>query len=152
MNRQKGFNLIELMIVVAVIGILASIAIPAYTDYVTRGKLVEASSQLSDMRVKLEQSYQDNRSYSSTAIACGVAAPAVPNVKYFTYTCTWRTGIAPAKASDDSNQSFLVTATGIAATPTAGFVYTIDQDNDKTSTTPWGNGATCWIMKKGGAC
>lgn len=152
MNRQTGFNLIELMLVVAVIGILASIAVPAYTDYVLRGKLVEASAQLSDMRVKLEQSFQDNRNYGSTAAACGVAVPAVPNVKYFTYTCTWRTGIAPAKTSDNSSQSFLVKATGIAATPTAGFVYTLDQDNAKTSVTPWGNGASCWVMKKGETC
>lgn len=152
MNRQTGFNLIELMLVVAVIGILASIAVPAYTDYVLRGKLVEASAQLSDMRVKLEQSYQDNRHYGSTATACGVTPPAAPNVKYFTFTCTWRTGIAPAKTSDNSSQSFLVKATGIAATPTAGFEYTIDQDNAKTSVTPWGNGASCWVMKKGETC
>lgn len=143
MNKQKGFNLIELMIVVAVIGILASIAMPAYTDYVTRGKLVEASTQLSDARVKLEQYYQDNRNYGSTDTECGVAVPSSPS-KYFTFSCNWGAGA--------TNQFFVVTATGVVATPTAGFIYTIDQDNAKTSDTPWGDGATCWVMKKGDTC
>lgn len=143
MNKQKGFNLIELMIVVAVIGILASIAMPAYTDYVTRGKLVEASTQLSDARVKLEQYYQDNRNYGSTDTECGVVVPSSPS-KYFTFSCNWGAGA--------TNQFFVVTATGVVATPTAGFIYTIDQDNLKTSDTPWGDGATCWVMKKGDTC
>ena len=51
------------MIVVAVIAILAVVAIPAYGDYVIRGKLVDATTQLSDGRIKMEQFFQDNRAY-----------------------------------------------------------------------------------------
>jgi type IV pilus assembly protein PilE len=140
--------LIELLIVVAVIGILAAVAIPAYNDYVTRGKLVEASTNLADLRVKFEQSFQDNRIYNnfvlgdSSATSCNLlpaaTTSAVVGAKYFTYTCT-------AAAN-----TYSVTATGIGNL--AAFSYTIDQNNTKTSTTPWGNGATCWITSKGSSC
>lgn len=131
MKTQRGFTLIELMVVVAVIGILASIGIPAYNDYVTRGKLVEGTSALSDGRVKMEQYFQDNRTY------VGGTAPA--ETTNFTY--------AP---SNLSTTTYTITATGKGNLST--FSYTIDQANTKTSATPWGNGATCWVMKKGDAC
>ncbi|HUV99447.1 MAG TPA: prepilin-type N-terminal cleavage/methylation domain-containing protein, partial [Gallionella sp.] len=51
LKKSGGFTLIELMIVVAVIAILSAIAIPAYNDYVIRGKLVDATTQLSDGRI-----------------------------------------------------------------------------------------------------
>ncbi|MDD5384642.1 MAG: type IV pilin protein [Gallionella sp.] len=131
MKTQKGFTLVELMIVVVIIGILASFAMPAYNDYVTRGKLVEGTSALSDGRVKMEQFFQDNRTY------VGGTAPA--NTTNFTYA-----------ASNLSTATYTITATG--RNGLSAFIYTIDQANAKTSNTPWGNGATCWIMKKGDAC
>jgi prepilin-type N-terminal cleavage/methylation domain-containing protein len=55
MKIPKGFTLIELMIVVAVVGILTAIAVPSYTNYVIRGKIPEATSQLASKRVQMEQ-------------------------------------------------------------------------------------------------
>ena len=64
----SGFTLIEVMITVAIVAILGSIALPAYFDYVRRGQLPEAFSNLADYRVKMEQYYQDNRNYGTTTL------------------------------------------------------------------------------------
>ena len=63
-NRSSaGFTLIEAMITVAVIAILAAVALPNYFDYVTRSRIVEAKTNLADMRTRLEQYFLDNRAY-----------------------------------------------------------------------------------------
>lgn len=131
MEKQKGFTLIELMIVVAIVGILSMVAYPSYRDYVIRGKLPEATAALSDGRVKMEQFFQDNRTY------VGGTCPA--ETANFTYACTNLT-----------NATYLITATGKG--DAAAFSYTINETNTKTSATPWGNGATCWVVKNGEAC
>lgn len=131
MKAQHGFTLLELMIVVVVIGILAAVAIPSYTDYVTRGKLVEGTSGLSDGRVKIEQYFQDNRTYAD--------GPAPANTTNFTFA-----------AGNLSTTTYKITATGIGNL--SAFSYSINQDNTKSSNTPWGIDGTCWVVKKGGGC
>jgi len=131
MKTIKGFTLIELMIVIVVIGILARIAYPSYTDYVIRGKLIEGTSALSNGRVKMEQYFQDNRTY--------VAGPAPATTTNFTYA-----------ASNLALGTYTITATGVGNL--AGFSYSINESNTKASTTPWGNSTTCWVVKKGGGC
>jgi type IV pilus assembly protein PilE len=131
MKYAKGFSLIELMTVVAVIAILSTIVLPAYGDYVKRGKLVDASTQLSDGRVKMEQFFQDNRTY--------VGGPCPATSKFFTFTC-----------ENLSNSTYTLVARG--KDTVTGFDYQIDQNNAKASTTPWGDGGTCWVMRKGDAC
>lgn len=155
MRRKTGFTLVELLIVVAVIGILAAIAIPSYRDYITRGKITEATGNLSDLRVKMEQYYMDNRRYSSTTAGgtCGITggnSPTVSNQKYFTYAC------ASSSANSAGDQAYTLTATGVAAQGMSGFAYTVNQANTKATTgvgSGWsGSGSSCWVVKKDGSC
>ncbi len=138
MKVQKGFTLVELMITVAIIGILASVAIPSYNNYSIKGKLVEATSALSDARVKMEQYFQDNRTYDAGGGT--TCPPSIPlSTANFTYAC-----------SNLSATAYTITATGTNSLST--YSYTIDQANVKTSTTAWGNSTSCWVVNTGGGC
>ncbi len=70
---QKGFTLIELMIVVAIIGILAAIAIPAYQDYTIRAQVSEAMSLGSGVRTAVSEVFQTNGTWPADNTAAGVA-------------------------------------------------------------------------------
>ena len=140
MKRQNGFTLIELLIVVAIVGILAAIAVPMYTDYILRSQLVEAHTGLSDLRVRMEQFFQDNRTYKGAGLgSCGATAPA--SAKNFKYDCQ-------AEAN-----TYTATATG-ADGRVKDFTFTIDQQNTRATTAAksgWESAdmKTCWIQRKG---
>ena len=77
-RHSSGFSLIELMIAVAVIGILASIAYPSYTQYVARGNTAEAEAQLMEGASTVERCYTENYSYSG-------CDPALPDTATYTF-------------------------------------------------------------------
>ena len=84
MKSQKGFTLIEIMVVVAIIGILAAIAIPNYISYIKKSRTVEAKNFLSVIRT-LEEVYKDEyETYSSSLTEIGWTAP--PSPKYYVTT------------------------------------------------------------------
>jgi type IV pilus assembly protein PilE len=139
------------MVVVVIIGVLAAVAIPSYTDYVRRGQLPEAFGALADYRVKMEQYYQDNRSYGGAggcADGNGTTAPGwsnfIPsNQQYFSYKC----GLS------NNGQGYKITATGIGGqvgpSTVSGrlHVYTIDDANARATTSFKGAtvSASCWL-------
>ena len=71
-NLQQGFTLIELMIVVAIIGILAAVALPAYQDYTVRAKVTEVILAASAPKVAVSEWYQTKGSYPATVASLGV--------------------------------------------------------------------------------
>lgn len=148
--RQSGFTLIELMIVIVIIGVLAGIGIPAYNDYVMRARVSEAVNGLSDMRVKMEQFFQDNRTYVGACTA-GTLAPLPAATNNFTFTCD---NVCPSGASTLTATTYQVRACGIGSA--TGFEYTINQANAKTTEgvpPGWlGNPSNCWVLNKGGGC
>lgn len=74
---QKGFTLIELMIVVAIIGILAALAIPAYSDYTARAQMSEAVELMSGYKAALAEYYADKGHYPTALTEVGsLSAPA----------------------------------------------------------------------------
>ncbi len=147
MRSATGFTLIEVMITVAIVAILAAVAIPSYTDYITRGKIQEATTSLLTMRTKLEQYFQDNRTFIG-ACAAGTVAPLPAGLKYFTITCP--------TLSDTQYQVRAEGGITSADQSMAGFAFTIDQANNRaTATVPAGwtlPATTCWVAKKGGLC
>lgn len=139
----RGFTLIEMMIVVAIVAILAAVALPSYRSYVRRGQLPESITGLSDFRIKMEQFYQDNRSYGAAACADGANSPpwasfAPTGAQHFGFKC----------ALTDNGQGYLITASGNGAL-TSGYSYSLDQNNNKVTITFEGNAVnrTCWLMR-----
>ncbi|MBK8113793.1 MAG: prepilin-type N-terminal cleavage/methylation domain-containing protein [Candidatus Accumulibacter sp.] len=151
MNRQTGFTLIEVMIVVVIIGILSAIAIPGYTDYLIRSRITQATSGLAERRTQMEQYFQDNHFYFQAGDppdrgpACDTDTT---TSVYFDFSCPTDTLTAT---------TYTLTATGKSSM--TGFVYTVNQSNQRTSpftTTPAGWTAhspdNCWVTSKGGGC
>lgn len=139
----KGFTLIEVMITVVIVAILATVAMPAYTAYITRSKIPEGLDSLNALATRLEQFFQDgnNNSYGNAGnTACGVSMPA--GLKNFTVSCTL-TGANGAGFSADA----------VGSGPLTGYTYRITSSGQrqtvshpKAATTP----IACWSMKGAG--
>ncbi|MGV8825101.1 MAG: type IV pilin protein [Methylibium petroleiphilum] len=146
-NRQSGFTLIEVMIVVAIIGILAAVAYPSYRDYILRGQLVDATNGLVSFRAEMERHFQDNRTYATVGTFTTPCARTDGSrvIGNFTIACN---------GTPDAT-TYSMTATG--AGPANGFTFTINQFDQRTTTaapTGWAPALPCarWVLKRGQSC
>ena len=147
LQRHRGFTLVEMMITVAIIAILSTIAIPVYRNYVIRGSLVDASNGLNAMRADMERHYQDNRTFATAGSRVSPCLRPASERTFgkFVITCS----VGP------SATGYELKATGSA--DMSEFAFTVDQsDARKTKTTYSGwtaaSSDTCWVLKKGQTC
>jgi len=131
MNAKRsvqGFSLIELMIAVAVVGILAAIALPAYNSQVRKSRRADAQATLMNVAARQQQTLLDTRAYAANLAALGVAVPASV-ASFYNVTVALGAGVNP---------TFTATATplGGQAQDSCG-TLTIDQNGVKAP-------ANCW--------
>lgn len=86
--RQKGFTLIELMIVVIVVAILASIAIPSYLEQSRKGRRADAVQAVGDLQLRLERWRAENPSYAACAGCTSGTYPTVTDTPYYDLSLT----------------------------------------------------------------
>lgn len=141
-----GFTLIELMIAVAIIAILAAVAVPQYTAYVTRSRLTDATTGLATMRAQMERHFQDNRSYDTVGTfvsPCKISNVAGRTFGNFVIGCT------------DTLDASQFTLEAVGSGPSSGFKFTVNQRDVRATTaapTGWNTCASKWITKKGESC
>ncbi len=132
---QRGFTLIEVLITVAIVAILASIAMPSYTAYIQRSRVPAGLDALQSYFTRMEQRFQDSGSYANGDV-CAVALPTAQN---YTLSCV------------TSGSTYTATATGTGTL--SGYSYTINSTGTRNTTAhpkgaPSGNcgssrGASC---------
>lgn len=128
MQKQQGFTLIELMIVVAIIGILAAIAIPSYQNYTKKAKFTEIVQATSPLKLAVDQCVQQQGITSGNIIGCGNGSNGVPQqigasgyVKAITVDDDGTVHAASAIAGDGTGKSIdSATSYTYILKPTAG--------------------------------
>ena len=114
-NIQSGFTLIELMIVVAIIGILAAVAIPAYGDYTARAQAAEAFVLMDGLKIPLTEQINNNGTFlidGAAGVATGSGVVAVTSGKY---VASLTSNSAPALlAADKTSITALFRSTGVS--------------------------------------
>lgn len=127
MSHHNGFNLVELMIVIAIISILASVSLPMYSSFVERARRAEAKKSLINIYIQQIEEFQDSYSYKKII---------PPTLNFYTIT------MIPELPID----SFMVTATAISSQVNDKncLTFSINEKGERTSDGASGPNASCW--------
>ena len=138
MKKQQGFTLIELMIVIAIIGILAAIAIPAYKDYTIRSQVSEGLSLASGAKAAVSEFYMDSGVFPVTNDEAGIAAAAAIIGRYATDVTVGALGIITVTYANATTHADLVADGGVLVlTPSSGAAQaSVTWNCDVASTLP----------------
>ncbi|HUK01533.1 MAG TPA: pilin [Steroidobacteraceae bacterium] len=117
---QKGFTLIELMIVVAIIGILAAIAIPAYQDYTVRSKVTEGLNLADSAKTSVAEGFQSNDMTGVASAATAWNAPNFVATKYVTDITIANTGVITITYSSANIPQIVAASNTLVLTPSIG--------------------------------
>lgn len=127
-KNVRGFTLIEVMVTVAIVGILASIAYPSYLSQIRKSRRAEAQATLLNIASKQQQMILDTRSYASTTSALNLTVPATVSQNY-TVSITVGTATVPTFSA-------LATPLGAQAADSCGTMG-VDQGGTKTPSSCW---------------
>jgi type IV pilus assembly protein PilE len=138
-NRSNGFTFVELLFTMTIAGVLASVAMPSYNDYMARGRITAAVAHLAVSQLQMQQYFQNSRSYVG-APAC---ATDTTSSSHFDFSC-------PVQ------EDFHFVAQAIGKGPMAGFTLAVDDAGvARTVGVPTGwrmPSRNCWVLRRDGSC
>lgn len=143
-NKLLGFTLIELMIVVAVIGILLAVAIPSYQDSIRKGRRAEGRTALTELLQQQERYMTQTNTYLAFTNSAGTTSPTSVPFKTYSGDSQAKTSYhlsAAACPSSTINECVILTATPVTADPEAGNLQILSSG---TKTCTGTNTAVCW--------
>lgn len=135
LGNNRGVTLIEILVVVAIMGVIASIVIPSYTDYTRRTKITEAVNMLPSIQLELELEYLIKGSYRLS-----ICSEKSKQAQYFIFSC------------ELTDAGYLISAVGRSDQDMAGYRYTLNQDGNKATEIAGNRIEGCWKSSKGAIC